>query len=180
MAMVDVERVANALNLTRQRVAQLVKEGMPREKRGQYDPVKCLLWYIRYLQAVVSRLSPNVSPEGIEADQERKQRIRLLQADADLRELELARERGEFMALDDVEKIYTDLIVVTRARILTVANRVAPQLVGESQAVIEGKLDRALKDALRVLANNNDNGNAVGTATSELTASLANDLDAES
>jgi len=180
MAIVDVERVANALNLTRQRVAQLVKEGLPREKRGQYDPVKCLLWYVRYLQALVSRLSPNVAPEGSEGDKERTQRIRLLQADADLRELELARERGEYMALDDVEKIYTDLIVVTKARILAVANRVAPQLVGETQTVIEARLERALKDALRVLANSNENGNAVGTATSELSASLLNDSATES
>jgi phage terminase Nu1 subunit (DNA packaging protein) len=91
MSTVNVERVADALNLTPRRVQQLVKEGMPREKRGEYDPIKCLLWYIRYLQAQVSRLSPNVAPEGSEGDQERKQRIRLLQADADLRELELAR-----------------------------------------------------------------------------------------
>jgi hypothetical protein len=174
MAIVDVERVANALNLTRQRVAQLVKEGLPREKRGEYDPVKCMLWYIRYLQAQVSRLSPNVASQGGELDSERKERIGLLRAERELKELELARERGEYMALDDVEKTMTDLVVVTRARILTVANRVAPQLVGESQAVIEAKLDRALKDALTALAKCGENGNAVGTATSELSASLVN------
>ena len=59
-------------------------------------------------------------------------------------------------------------------------SRVAPELVDESRAVIEVKLDHALKDALRVLANNNENGNAVGSATSELTASLVNDSDTES
>jgi hypothetical protein len=94
MAMVDVERVANALNLTRQRVAQLVKEGLPREKRGEYDPIKCMLWYIRYLQAQVSRLSPNVVALGGELDSERKERIGLLRADRELKELELARQRG--------------------------------------------------------------------------------------
>jgi phage terminase Nu1 subunit (DNA packaging protein) len=159
MSTVNVERVADALNLTPRRVQQLVKEGLPREKRGEYDPIKCMLWYVRYLQAQVSRLSPNVDLAGGDVDQERKQRIRLLRADADLRELELARERGEFIALDDVEKTMTDLIVVTRARILTVANRVAPQLVGEPQTVIEAKLDRALKDALTPLTNCRENGN---------------------
>ena len=34
MSTVDVERVANALNAGPRRVQQLVKEGMPREKRG--------------------------------------------------------------------------------------------------------------------------------------------------
>jgi hypothetical protein len=70
--------------------------------------------------------------------------------------------------------------VTTKAQILGVASRIAPQLVGESRIDIETKLDRALKDALRVLANYNKNGNAVGTATSELTVSLANDSDTES
>jgi phage terminase Nu1 subunit (DNA packaging protein) len=161
-------------------IHRLVKEGMPQQARGKYDLGKCMLWYIRYLQAQLSRLSPNVDMAGGEVDNERKERIRLLRADAELRELELARERGEFMALTDVGKIVTDLIVMTKARILAVASRVAPQLVGEPRTVIEAKIDRALKDALTILANHNQNGNAVGTATSELTASLVNDSDTES
>ena len=44
MPLVNVERVAQALNLQKRRVQQLVKEGMPKEGRGQYDPVKCMLW----------------------------------------------------------------------------------------------------------------------------------------
>ena len=114
--MVNIERVANALNLTPRRVQQLVKEGLPREKRGEYDPIKCLLWYVRYLQGQISRLSPNVDLAGGEIDDERKARLRLLLADANLREIELARERGEFMTLVDVEKLMTDLIVMTKAR----------------------------------------------------------------
>ena len=43
MSTVNVTRVASALNLTEQRVQQLVHEGMPREARGQYDAVKCML-----------------------------------------------------------------------------------------------------------------------------------------
>ena len=55
MPIVDVERVAQALNLDARRVQQLVKLGMPKEGRGQYDAVKCLLWYIRYLQAALEK-----------------------------------------------------------------------------------------------------------------------------
>jgi phage terminase Nu1 subunit (DNA packaging protein) len=173
MSTVDVERVANALNIEPRRVQQLVKEGMPREKRGEYDAVKCLFWYVRYLQAHIKRLSPNTSPEGSEGDNERKQRVRLLRAEADLKELELARERGEFVALADVEKIMTDLVVTTKARILAVASRVAPELVGEPRTVIEAKLDRALKGALTALANYGENGNGSGVDTPERIASLA-------
>jgi hypothetical protein len=35
MPIADVERVAQALNLGTHRVQQLVKEGMPKERRGQ-------------------------------------------------------------------------------------------------------------------------------------------------
>ena len=122
------------MNVGPRRVQQLVKEGLPREKRGECDPIKCMLWYIRYLQAQISRLSPNIDPAGTEADNERKERIGLLRADRELRELELARERGEFMSLTDVEKIMTDLVAMTKARILAVANRVALQPVGERRA----------------------------------------------
>ncbi len=50
MPIVDVTKVASALNLEARRVQQLVKLGMPRKSRGRYDPAKCMLWYILYLQ----------------------------------------------------------------------------------------------------------------------------------
>jgi phage terminase Nu1 subunit (DNA packaging protein) len=180
MPTVTVDRVTEALNLTPRRIQQLVKEGMPREKRGEYDPIKCMLWYIRYLKAQISRLSPNVSPAGGEVDDERKERCRLLRANRELRELELARARGEFMSLIDIEKIMAEFVVMTRVRILAVPNRIAPQLVGEDRVVIEARLDKALGEALTSLANYNENGNAVRTAVSELTAPLTNDSDTES
>jgi hypothetical protein len=55
-----------------------VKEGLPREKRGQYDAVKCMLWYIRYLQAVIDKKAVNVGNEGFAG--EREERVRLLRA----------------------------------------------------------------------------------------------------
>ena len=44
MAIVRIERGAEALNLTSRRVPRLASEGMPREGRSQYDPVKCMLF----------------------------------------------------------------------------------------------------------------------------------------
>ena len=59
MAIVNAEKVAQALSLTEPRVHQLVNEGLPKEGRGQYDAVKCMLWYIRYLQnAIEKRTAP--------------------------------------------------------------------------------------------------------------------------
>jgi phage terminase Nu1 subunit (DNA packaging protein) len=158
MPLVDVTRVAQALNLTESRVHQLVKEGLPREKRGQYDAVKCMLWYIRYLQAVIDRKAVALGNEGFAG--EREERVRLLRADADMREIELANERGQLVALADVEAATTDLVLTTKARVMAIAPRLAPELVGEtSRVMIQAKIDKAHREALSYLAKAANDGN---------------------
>jgi phage terminase Nu1 subunit (DNA packaging protein) len=151
MPTVDVTKVATALNLEKRRVQQLVAEGMPRETRGQYDPVKCMLWYIRYLQKALDKRGVSTLDGGFVG--EREERIRLLRADADLREIELAKERGLLVAITDVEMEITDLVLTTKARILAIPPRLAPELVGEtSRVMLQAKLEKACKEALAYLA----------------------------
>jgi phage terminase Nu1 subunit (DNA packaging protein) len=172
MPQIEVKQLMQALNVSEVHIGRLVKEGMPKEARGKYDLGKCMLWYIRYLQAALKRRSGSeVIDETGRTEQ--RERLRLLSAEAELRELELSRERGEFIAMPDLEKMMGDLVVTTKAQILSVSSRVAPQLVGESRAVIEIKLDRELKDALRVLATNSGQGSSL--AASEAIASPVND-----
>jgi phage terminase Nu1 subunit (DNA packaging protein) len=159
MALVDVTKISSALNLQVRRVQQLVKEGMPRETRGQYDPVKCMLWYIRYLQHVIEKRSVPTLEGGFVA--EREERVRLLRADADLREMELAKERGLLLALPDVEATLTHLVLTTKARIMAIPPRLAPELIGEtSRIMIQAKLEKACKESLTYLARSlSDHGN---------------------
>ncbi len=120
---------------------------MPREARGQYDAVKCMLFYIRYLQRALEKKSVPMADGGYAG--ERVERIRLLRADADLREIELAKERSQLVAIQDVEREFTDLVLTTKARILAVAPRLAPDLIGEeSRVMVHAKIERALKEAL--------------------------------
>jgi phage terminase Nu1 subunit (DNA packaging protein) len=159
MPTVDVTKVASALNLDERRIQQLVKEGMPREARGQYDPVKCMLWYIRYLQQALEKKAVPTLEGGFVG--EREERVRLLRADADLREMELAKERGLLVALPDIEATLTDLVLTTKARIMAIPPRLAPELVGEtSRVMIQAKLEKACKESLAYLARAvNDGGN---------------------
>ena len=161
MALVDVAHVAKVLSLQVRRVQYLVKEGMPREARGEYDPVKCMLWYIRYLQHVIEKKSVPTLDGGFAG--EREERIRLLRADADLREIDLAKERGQLIAISDVETMVTDLVLTTKARIMALAPRLAPELVGEtSRVMIQAKIEKACKEALAYLARSvNDGGNSI-------------------
>src|ERR1700728_5003888 len=99
MATVNAEKIAQALHLTEQRVHQLVREGLPKEGRGQFDPVKCMLWYIRYLQKALEKKALPTLDGGYAG--EREERVRLLRADADLREIELAEKRGHLVAIQD-------------------------------------------------------------------------------
>ena len=157
MSTVNVTRVAAALNLTEQRVQQLVKEGMPREARGQYDPVKCMLWYIRYLQSAIERKDVPLLDRRFVG--ERHERIRLIRAEADLREMELARERGLLVALQDVERTLIELAFTTKARIMSIPQQLAPELVGEtSRVMIQAKLEKAFKETLAYLAKAGNDG----------------------
>jgi len=151
MPTVDVSKVASFLNLTETRIQQLVKEGMPKEARGQYDPIKCAHWYIRYLQSALEKKSLP-TPEGGYAG-EREERVRLVRAEADLKEMELAKERSLLVPIPEIEKAIADLVLTTKARMMAIPPRVAPDLVGEtSRVMIQAKLEKAIKEALAYLA----------------------------
>jgi phage terminase Nu1 subunit (DNA packaging protein) len=164
MPTVDVAKVASALNLTEQRVQQLVKEGMPREQRGQYDPVKCMLWYIRYLQQAIEKRTTPTLDDGFVG--ERKERMRLLIADADLKEIELSEQRSQLVAIQDVDKAVADLARAVSARVMAVPPRLAPELVGEtSRMMIQAKIERSFRETLAYLARlHNADGNAKSSA----------------
>ena len=151
MPNVDVTKVASALNLEVRRVQQLVKEGMPRETRGQYDAVKCMLWYIRYLQnAIEKRSAPTLDGAFVG---ESRERIRLLRVAADLKEDRLAEVRSQLVAVSDVESMTKDLVRTTTAEIMAIPPRLAPQLVGEtSRVMVHAKIEKACKESLAYLA----------------------------
>ena len=70
-----------------------------------------------------------------------------------MKELNLAVRRRELVAVADVEKEMTDLVITTKARILSVPASVAGDLVGEqSRVMAQSKVEKALKEALSHLA----------------------------
>jgi len=151
MATVDVGKVASALNLTRQRVQQLVKEGLPREARGRYDAVKCMLWYVRYLQGVLEKRSM-LTPDGGSSG-ERAERVRLLRAHADLREMELASQRSSVISVADYERTLAGFILTVKARVMAIAPRVAHEVTGQtSRVMIQALIEKQCKEALSYLA----------------------------
>jgi phage terminase Nu1 subunit (DNA packaging protein) len=147
--LVGIAAIAERLRLTPRRIQQLVGEGLPRVTRGKYDVDAVLDWYIERLE---SQLARQIDEDGELAKRE-KEEMRLLSARADLNELDLASKRRELVSIADVEKQMTDLVITTKARILTVPARVAPDLLGEqSRVMLQAKIEKSLKEALSHLA----------------------------
>jgi hypothetical protein len=160
MPSVDVGRLSQALNVTKSWVHQLVKEGMPQESRGRYDLGQCMLWYIRYLQVALKKRSATTEGGNVNAQREAAG-LRMVEAEAALKEMELSRERGLLVSLADFEKMMTDLVVTTKAQFLAMPSRIAPELVGlESRLIVQEKLEKAIKEVLTTLSKAHRNGNS--------------------
>ncbi len=150
MALVRIGQVAHVLNISERRVQQLAKEGLPREDRGKYDLANCMIWYIRYLQKKLESKSLGSEDGGRSSFLAEKRR--LVKADAELREIELAEKRKQLVAIGDVEKSWTDLVLEVKARVLAIAPRIAGDLVGEtSRVMIQAKIEKSAKESLALL-----------------------------
>ena len=147
--LVGIATIAERLRLTPRRIQQLAGEGLPRVTRGKYDVDAVLDWYIARLER---QLAGEIDEDGA-VQQKEIEELRLLSARADMQELDLASQRRELVSIADVEKKMTDLVITTKARILTVPARVAPELLGEqSRVMLQAKIEKALKEALSHLS----------------------------
>lgn len=139
--------IARLLDLTERRVQQLGREGViPRAERGQYDLVGAVRGYVRYLREQATR-GPG-GPADFAAE-----RARLVKAKADLAEMEAARQKGDLLPAEAVEKAWTDVLALLRARLLVLPDRIAPLVHEESTiAGARGVVREAIVEALAELA----------------------------
>jgi phage terminase Nu1 subunit (DNA packaging protein) len=148
---VSARALAAILDLSPARIGQLVAEGLPREAPGKYKILECVTWYFKYLHKLFKNKGVNVIAS------EFPERARLLRADAELKELELAKKSGTMVSIEDVEREWSALVLSTKARVLAIPPRAAPELVGEtSRLMIQAKLERFCKEALSALAKQED------------------------
>lgn len=100
MALVGVEQVSKALNVSARRVQQLsTKEGMPRAERGQYDLGQCMLWYIRYLQKQIAGRSSGEEGSVTSLMTERTKQAR---QQSERMQMANLKARGEVLLASDV------------------------------------------------------------------------------
>ena len=79
-------------------------------------------------------------------------RTRLVTAQAELAEAELAEKRGELHRASAVVKVWTDNVMNAKTRLLAIPTKIAPELIGQDVQTTQAKLKAAIYEALRELA----------------------------
>jgi phage terminase Nu1 subunit (DNA packaging protein) len=160
-AALSVVDVAGLLGVTDRGVRKWIKEkGLPAssDARGfTLDWPATLQWYVAY------RIAENLGTGGTQApgtggtepaenyDQALARRTR---AEADLKELQLARERGEVAAIADVERVMSGANKSIQTLILALPSSLTPQLIGmDDRNKIYAVVDRAVRSTLGNLAS---------------------------
>lgn len=163
MPSVTSVELARILDLeSKRRVEQLVHEGMPRAGRGRYDVGACMAWYIRFLKKNrVERVGVN------RADAARE---RIAEAEAQMKEIALERERGTIVSTEEMAAVWEDALTRLRESMMTGISKQAPNVVGlktipEAVGALKTFVYAALNAASRVgdeveaeVANGRDSG----------------------
>lgn len=143
---VPLATISTFLDLTERRVNQLVKEGvLPRADRGKYPFLGCMKGYIKYLRAMANDGSLSLTDE----------RTRLTRAQAEGEEMKVKALKGDLIHRDTAEKLWEDVIVACRARLLSMPSKVAPivihcKTIPEVRDKIESLVHEALNELSRI------------------------------
>jgi phage terminase Nu1 subunit (DNA packaging protein) len=113
---VEVGQVAALFNLSDRRVQQLAKDGIiPKAERGRYNLAGCVRGYIAFLQKSVDAAKAKAAQPVI-VDLQRE-RARKTAAEAELAELEVAKARGEWVAVSDFRQALQNVLEKEMARL---------------------------------------------------------------
>jgi phage terminase Nu1 subunit (DNA packaging protein) len=154
--LVGRQEVARAFGRSPRWISRLVEHGMPKAGRGQYDLAQCMLWYIRYLQREMERRELPVNDTvGMSI---RRERQRLVKAQADREEFELAQKRSELIPAD-VYAAETAKITNRACEAFLTLTSMAPKLEGLNRMAIKSKLDAAVREVLTTLSKGGQDNN---------------------
>jgi phage terminase Nu1 subunit (DNA packaging protein) len=154
---VSASTLAGLFGITVARIGQLVADGViTKTDVGRYDLLASVRGYVSYLRTKKNNQwsSAASEPGGGDGEDYEAQRTRLTKAKADLAEMQAGIMRGTVHEAAAVEHVWVDHLMSCRARLLGVANRLAPRLHGIDEiSKIESEIDAAIHDALEQLAD---------------------------
>lgn len=131
---ISADECAELLGVSRATFYNMVKAGrLPKGDGGAYRLVEVIRAYVA-----------NASDD----DNLTAQKTRLTRAQADKAELELDTMRGKLLKVEDVKKIWSKEIINAKSKLLSMASKLAPQLVGLDAATIGARIKAEVTTAL--------------------------------
>lgn len=138
-------QLAECLGIAEETVTQWMKQGCPVESQAKgsignvYTVGAVFAWR-------VARAERNDRPPGdVETE-----RARLIKAQADKTELEVAELHGELVRVDDVTDAWSQHISAARAKLLSLPSKAAPRVmpgrIAETQELLRNIIDEALNE----------------------------------
>jgi len=139
MAPVKSKELAEILGITQRRVNQLTKDKVFERNGGYFDLAQSVQAYVTYTSA--------------ENDELRQEKILHERAKRRKAELELGRLENRLHDAADVELLLTGMLVTFRNRILGMAPKIAPRIIGvKNLAEITETIDIEAREALTELS----------------------------
>lgn len=143
--LVSVVIVADFLGLTTQRIHQLVKLGAPKIGVGQFPLKAFVRWYIDHWKSRADSAKYGTSYQ--------EARRRLVMSQAEIKEQQAAKYRGDLVPADEVQVAWGRLAVFIKSRIRSLPSQLAPRLaILEGPAEVQDVMLAAIDAAFDALA----------------------------
>ena len=153
---VRLAELASFLDLTERRIQQLTEdEVIIRVRKGEYEFIPSVKNYIESQSKIFGEIETEDGLKVVDLKEEKtKEEIILLKKRSEEKEIKLQKMRGEIYEAADVEKVWSRLIEIFKARLLNIPSKLAVKLAGEeSSGVIEEELELEVMQALEELMN---------------------------
>jgi len=143
-----VSTIAKLFGLSERRIQQLAQEGIiPKPEKNQYELVGCVRAYINYLQQ--RAFGKGTAPKDTHLE-----RARLIKAQADIAEIDLAQRTGALITVERVEADWMAMINSCRSKLLSIPTKCAYQVMAlDNPEEIQKYLKRTIFEALSELAS---------------------------
>lgn len=150
---VGVETLAEVLGLTTRRIQQLKAEGVLPGARGKYPLVACANAYVTYLQ----RLTDGRAPTDAAGEQRSGWQTRKLAAEAEAKELEVARLREILVSREYMREQLEGCFQALRPQLLAFSGAWAgPVSSCSSAAEVKVMLDEGIEQLMATLSQLGD------------------------
>lgn len=147
--------LARILGLSSQRVAVLIKEGMPYEKQAKKGEARWEFNTHDVIQWLVAREKDKILARTTGAATLTDEKRRHTSAAATLKEIELAQKRGSIVNIEDVGDVWERMCSDLRSRIMAVPGRIAQECASKPAAAIERILKKEVSETLSELSSYN-------------------------